>query len=56
LAFRAVEASASDLAFAIFRAMPILEGMKIVIDTAAETLTQINGAVENTVSVYKTGL
>lgn len=32
--------------------MPILEGMKIVIDTTAETLTQINGAAENTVGLF----
>ncbi len=32
--------------------MPILEGMKIVIDTAAQTLTQVSGAAENTVGLY----
>ena len=32
--------------------MPILEGMKIVIDTVAQTLTQANGAAENTVGLY----
>ena len=32
--------------------MPILEGMKIVIDTAAQTLTQTNGAAENTVGLF----
>src|ERR1700676_1845179 len=32
--------------------MPILEGMKIVIDTTAQTLTQGNGAAENTVGLY----
>jgi cephalosporin hydroxylase len=32
--------------------MPILEGMKIVIDTTAQTLTQVSGAAENTVGLF----
>ena len=32
--------------------MPILEGMKIVIDTTAKTLTQVNDAAENTVGLF----
>src|SRR5579862_9785521 len=32
--------------------MPILEGMKIVIDTTAKTLTQTDGVPENTVGLY----
>jgi cephalosporin hydroxylase len=32
--------------------MPILEGMKIVIDTTAQTLTQADGAAENTLGLY----
>ena len=32
--------------------MPILEGMKIVIDTAAQTLTQANDAAETTVGLF----
>jgi cephalosporin hydroxylase len=32
--------------------MPILEGMKIVIDTTAQTLTQAEGAAESTVGLY----
>ena len=32
--------------------MPILEGMRIVIDTTAQTLTQADGAAENTVSLF----
>jgi cephalosporin hydroxylase len=32
--------------------MPILEGMKIVIDTIAQTLTQRDGAAENTVGLF----
>ena len=36
----------------VFRAMPILEGMKIVIDTTAQTLTQADGGVENTIGLF----
>src|ERR1700688_5318192 len=32
--------------------MPILEGMKIVIDTTAQTLTLADGAAENTVGLF----
>ena len=32
--------------------MPILEGMKIVIDTTAQTLTQVDEATENTVGLF----
>jgi cephalosporin hydroxylase len=32
--------------------MPILEGMKIVIDTTAQTLTQVNGAAEKTLGLF----
>lgn len=32
--------------------MSILEGMKIVIDTAAQTFTQVDGAAENTIGLY----
>jgi cephalosporin hydroxylase len=32
--------------------MPILEEMKIVIDTIAQTLTQVDGAAENTVGLF----
>jgi cephalosporin hydroxylase len=34
------------------RAMPILEGMKIVIDTTAQTLTQVDGAAETTFGLF----
>src|SRR5437763_1756682 len=32
--------------------MPILEGMKIVIDTAAQTLAHVNGETENTIGLF----
>jgi cephalosporin hydroxylase len=48
---RGVEASALDSKPAR-KSVPILEGMKIVIDTAAQTLTQADGTAENTVGLY----
>ena len=48
---RGVEASALDSKPAK-KSVPILEGMKIVIDTAAQTLTQADGTAENTVGLY----
>lgn len=48
---RGVEASPLDSKPA-GKSVPILEGMKIVIDTAAQTLTQADGTAENTVGLY----
>jgi cephalosporin hydroxylase len=48
---RGVEASPLDSKPAR-KSVPILEGMKIVIDTAAQTLTQADGTAENTVGLY----
>jgi len=48
---RGAEASALDSKPAK-KSVPILEGMKIVIDTAAQTLTQADGTAENTVGLY----
>jgi len=36
----------------VYWSMPILEGKKIVIDTVAQTLTQVDGAAENTVGLF----